>query len=540
MYHRRSRATPALVTLATLAACTTDSYVADADDEVAHTLRHATEQVLGGRDSWVVQPALAAPPPVVEQPTEPGVAPPPEPPPPVPATTGPVDVLDLQAALAIAVAQNRDYLSRRESLYREGLSITLTRFQFGPQFEAAVTYLWPRGQGGFESQRSGTTFSGSQILPTGGRFGVTAAVDADWPHDRGGTDDPMFGSNVGVSLTQPLLRGAGYEVSHEALTQGERSLVYSIRDFELYRENFTIQVSQRFFALASQRKTLANEDANYASALFDRQKAEALQQVGRSAELDVFRARRQEIEAKDRVINLRAAYDRAVDEFKILLGVPTTASIDIADIEPPYEPARFEVSSAIAAALHNRLDLITQRQSLEDSERSLRIAENNLLPDLTLNANYGLTGVDDRLDGAVPDSWGSSVGLSFEIPLQRKSQRNSYRSALISLEQARRDLKLREEQLELDIRDAVRNLRSLEERIVLQEGQIKQEKRAVTVTEIRYESGTVENRDLLEAKQAYTDAQNALIQLKVEHFVARLNLLKDMGVFFVDDKGMWR
>ena len=31
--------------------------------------------------------------------------------------------------------------------------------------------------------------------------------------------------------------------------------------------------------------------------------------------------------------------------------------LDIADVEPPYEPVLFEVSSAIEAALHNRLDL---------------------------------------------------------------------------------------------------------------------------------------------------------------------------------------
>ena len=48
------------------------------------------------------------------------------------------------------------------------------------------------------------------------------------------------------------------------------------------------------------------------------------------------------------------------------------------------------------------------------------------------------------------------------------------------------------------------------------------------------------NRDVVEANQSLLDAQNALIRLKVQHFVARLNLLKDMGLFFVDDRGMWR
>ena len=60
------------------------------------------------------------------------------------------------------------------------------------------------------------------------------------------------------------------------------------------------------------------------------------------------------------------------------------------------------------------------------------------------------------------------------------------------------------------------------------------------IIQIQYESGDVEARDLLDARQGLTDASNALIDLKVDHFLARLRLRRDLGVFFVDDKGMWR
>lgn len=516
-----------------LTACSTSSYVGSADEEVERVLGTATAATLGEREAWVVRPEtepLPAP-----DGTPPATPPAPQP---QPASTAP-EVYDLARSLATAVRQNRDFLSRREGLYQTGLSISLVRFQFGPQFAAAVSYLWPRREGGPDAHSLDASFNASQILPTGGTLALSSGVGADWSFGQGGAD-PAYGTSAAVTLTQPLLRGAGYDISHEALTQAERELVYSIRDFELFREGFSIQVAQRYFELTSQKKTLANEDRNYESAVFDRGKAEALQRVGRNAEQEVFRARRREIEAKDQLINAKAAYDRAVDEYKILLGVPTTTVIELAESSPPYEPVRFDVASAVAAARHNRLSLITERQRVEDTERALHIAENALLPDLSLTASYGVAGSANDLGHASPDEWNSSVGLSMEIPLQRKAQRNSYRSALIALEQARRSLQLSEDQLDLDIRDAMRSLKSLEERIVLQREQIEQERAAVTVTEIRYESGKLENRDLLEARQAFVDAQNALIRLEVQHFVARLNLLKDMGLFFVDDRGMWR
>ena len=573
-----------LIALAGLGSCSSASYVASADEEVEQVLGTATEATLGDRREWIVQPKIEEPPPAKPetkepepkekeearpeakpearepearqpeanpepaQPDAPAKPAAQQPAPDAPPAADPalpqqpkegVEIYDLARALATAVTQNREFLARREALYESGLSISLTRFNFGPQFAAALSYLWPKSEGGTGSHQAGGSLTASQLLPTGGTLSLSSGYNTEWPFGPG-LGDTIYSSSVSVSLSQPLLRGAGYAISHEPLTQAERSLIYSIRNFEIFREDFSIGVAQRFFGLGSQRKTLANEDRNYEQAVFDRGKAEALLQVGRNPEKEVFLARRREIQAKDQLISARAAYDRAVDEFKIFLGLPTTSSIDIAEMEPPFEPVRFEVTSAVAAARHNRLDLITARQNLQDVERSLRIAENALLPDLSLNASAGFAGLSSDLTNSAPDQWNMSVGLSMEVPLQRKAERNNYRSALISLEQQRRSLQQQEDQLDLVIRDAVRNLKSLEERIVLQQDQIESDRRAVTVNQIYYEQGKIENRELLEARQGLVDAENALIRLKVDHFVARLNLLKDMGIFFVDDQGMWR
>jgi outer membrane protein TolC len=533
------RSLGSLLPLLLFASCSAAGFAADADEEVAVLLGDATTATLGEREQNVLRPELEPPPPP-PAPVDPNAPAVPAAPPPGPSLPGsPPELFDLPRALATATRQNRDFLSRRESLYRSGLSISLARFEFGPQFDAAVRYLWPRAEDGAESHQVGGSVGASQILPTGGRVALSTGLDAQWPLGPG-DDDASIASSAAITLTQPLLRGAGYAIAWEPLIQAERDLVYAVRDFELFRQGFTIQIAQQFFNLSSQKKQLANEDANYEAAVFDRKKAEALQQVGRNTEQDVFLAKRREIGAKDQLINARAAYDRAVDDFKITLGLPTTAAIDVADAEPPFEPVRFEATSAIAAARANRLDLITQRQQVEDVERALNIAENGLLPDLSVTASFGAGGLANDLGHAAPDDWSSSVGLAMEVPLQRKPQRNAYRSAQISLDQSRRSLQLAEDRLDLDIRDALRQLRSIEERITLQEGQITQEQRAVTVMEIRYESGDVDNRDLLEARQALVNARNALIRLKVDHFIARLQLLRDMGIFFVDEQGMWR
>lgn len=518
-----------------LTACSASRDAATVDDEVLPLLQATEQTVLAARDRDCITPVATT---TKAAPTSTAV--------PAPAANAPADLaapaastFDLATALATAVQQNREFLARREGLYQQGLATSLTRQRFGPQLAATVAWLWPTGEDQDPLHQASLDAGVTQLLPTGGTLGLTGSLSGSWPYATPGSVDD-YGSRVGLSLQQPLLRGAGYEAAHEALTAAERELVYAVRDFELFRQEFSIRIAERFFAVSAQRRTLGNADADYQAAVFDRGKAEALHQLGRKEELEVFLARRREIEAKDQLIDARAAHDRAVDEFKILLGLPTTTAIALADLEPPFEPVRLAAPDAVAAARHNRLDLQTERERVADAERALRIARNGLLPDLSLVANGGLAGQAAHLDGAAPDQWQASVGLQFAVPLQRHEQRANLRLAQIAAEQAHRALTLREDQLDLDIRDALRRLQSLEERVALQQEQIQREERAVTVTKIRYESGKLETRDLLDARQALVDAQNALVRLKLEHFVARLQLWRDLGTFRVDAQGRWR
>jgi outer membrane protein TolC len=127
-----------------------------------------------------------------------------------------------------------------------------------------------------------------------------------------------------------------------------------------------------------------------------------------------------------------------------------------------------------------------------------------------------------------------------EIPLQRKPQRNSYQSSIIAHGQAQRAFAEFLDNLEIAISDQIRQLQTIELQITLQETQIEQQRRAVTISEIQYESGDIENRDLLDARGSLTDARNGLIELQVNHVIGRLRLQRDLGLLFVNEKGMWK
>lgn len=445
--------------------------------------------------------------------------------------------LTLDDALDVAVRRSRDYQSRRESLLQAGLSLGETRFGFGPQLSSAVTYGWSDHEDGEGAQQVGVTGAVSQVLPLGGVATLSAGLSAAYP--EGGTAQ-TFASSLGLSVTQPLLRGAGWDVSHEALTQAERSLLYALREFQLFEQDFAIGIAQSYYGLVSQQETLANQQRTYDEAVYDRKKAEALRQVDRNTDEQVFRARRREVVTQAGLMDAQTAYRRGLDELKIELGLPTSANLDVVPAEPPYEAVRLDADSAVAAALHNRFEVETARQQLEDAERRVGLAEDGLLPELGLTLDGSLQGQADRLPRGMADDWSFSGGLTLGLPLQLESERNAYRAALIQRDRAARALDLLLDRIGLEVRNQLYRLQSVEQQIELQEAQIAQEQRAVTVTQVRYDADQLDNRDLLEARQGLIDAQNALIRLKVDHYVMRLRLVRDLGLPTLDAQGRLR
>lgn len=450
--------------------------------------------------------------------------------------------LDLLAALAAAFETGREYKDRSESLYRAGLALTGTRFDFGPQIDSSLAWRITDAEGGSRVTTQSADVGVSQLLSTGGSVSASGSVSTsriEGPHAGDPTHGRDYNSSISLSFTQPLARGAGYNIAWEGLKQAERDMVYAVRDFEQFRQDYAIGIASDFFDLVSQRTQLDNNEENYQRAIFDTEQAEALRLVDRNTIEDVFRSRRREVDAESNLLQARADYNRDLNSFRIRLGLPETVQIEIVPEDPPFETVAIDPDSAVRVSVDNRLDLMTARDRLQDAERALRISRDGLRTDVDLDANVTFGGDGPEVLKATPDAWSSSVGLGVDLPVQRVRERNSYRSALISLDRARRDYDVLLETVDRDIRDALRQLTRTEQQIILQRQQIEQENKAVAVTEIRVESGDAENRDLLEARQSLVSLQNQLVSQQVNHFIARLRLWQDLGLLFIDSEGMW-
>ena len=185
-------------------------------------------------------------------------------------------VVSLEKAVDLATRYNRTYLTQKEDLYLQALDLALARFQYTPIFGGGADVSYTDRQriaentatGVDEITREKTVNSGSGIgfnwlLRTGGRI----ATDFSTDFVRFVSNDSSWATSsaLGASITQPLLRGAGYRIAIENLTQAERNLLYALRNFTRFRKEFTVDIVASYYQVLQNRDRVRNAFQGYES-----------------------------------------------------------------------------------------------------------------------------------------------------------------------------------------------------------------------------------------------------------------------------------
>jgi outer membrane protein TolC len=451
-------------------------------------------------------------------------------------------LLSLAKALEVAAVNSRDYQREREDLYLSALSLTLSRHAFAPVFSGSVSGEYSSTDLGEEEEIRGRTDFGLSWLFRTGTL-VTASLATDLSRILTHNPEESATSLLSLRITQPLLQGAGIAV-YEPLTQAERDVIYDMRDFVRYRRRFFVDVLSDYYDVLRERQVLENERVNYENLIVARERAEWLGQAGRLPPFQVDQTRQDELRAADRFAQAYQRYLGQLDRFKLTLALPTETPVelDARELEALAQEVGAEpvldVERAVAVALESRLDLATSRDELDDADRKVRVARNDLLPGLDLSASLSADSLGDQtpLRFALNKS-DFTAGFELDLPLDRKSERNEYRRRLIQLDQAGRNHTELRDQVVLDVRDAWRSYERAQRTFDIQKASLELAERRVESTMMLLDAGRADTRDMLDAREALLSAQNALAGAMVEYRVARLALARDMGVLAVGDKG---
>ena len=450
-------------------------------------------------------------------------------------------VVTLDEALKLAVAHNRQYQFRKETLYLAALTLTGGRHEFAKRpFASLGAGVVRDGDGRVDGSGS---LGFSQLLQSGGTVSATLANDLL----RYFTGDPRRSvvSVMSLNFSQPLLRGAGADVVAETLRQGERDVIYDLRAFALFQQTFAVDIATTYYRLLQRKDTVRNAYNNYTKLVTIRELLEAQWQADRRARFEVDQARQEELKGKSAYISAVETYQTALDSFKITLGLPLGVELSLDDnvLEDLKKTGLLAVATsedaAFAAAVEHKLDLLNEIDRFEDSKRKIVVAADQLKANLTFVSGVSLA--EDAVNYSKFDvsHYSANAGLQLDLPFDRLLQRNAYRATLISFERTLRSLALTLDTSRDAVRQGLRNLEQLQQTYAIQTNALALADQRVNASGILLQAGRAQIRDQLEAQTAQVQAQNAVTQVLVDYLAARLKFLVDVGVLRTEGERWW-
>ncbi|KPK42943.1 MAG: hypothetical protein AMJ65_06995 [Phycisphaerae bacterium SG8_4] len=518
----------AAVILGVCGGCSPDQYKAKADKEVYGIIDAKWEDGFGNKSNYMIADSNA---PVSPNDIE------------IEKIVPPSGILSLPQAVAIATAHNRDYLRQKEQLYLIALDLTLARHQFAKKWFGTIDASYTRNSAN-ESVGSDSRVGFNQLLADGAQIGANVAVD--WARFLTGDPSTSLGSVLTATASQPLLRGRGRKIVQENLTQAERNALYQLRSFARYRKTFVVSIVSAYYRVLQRKTSVLNAESSYRRLLESQKRLELEAEAGLASQSDVDEAKQQALSAENSWVQSQQSYEGALDDFKVSLTLPTDTKVELDpnELQKLETALTYEVDytpeSAIEAALNWRLDFATSADRVEDAERKVMLAADNLGAELNLVGSAGVSSTPETKVGRLQFHEGTyTLGLEADLPLDRKAERNAYREALISLEQQQRNFENDRDNIELEVRDALRALNAEAEGYRIQKMALELAEDRLEAQEMLFDIGQSNVRLLLDSEGALLAAQNDVIRSLVEFTIAGLSFYRDIGVLQVKPDGMW-
>ncbi len=459
-------------------------------------------------------------------------------------------VINLRETLDLAVRTSREYQNQKEQLYLRALALTGQRHRFTPNFFGSINPSWSGdGNGNVDLDALKPEAGFSQAFKSGGSLSVKLVNDLM----RYYTGDPGTAalSVMSVDIAQPLLQGFGRNSDAvEALTQAQRSVIYSIRSFDQYQRQFAVDIVNDYFSLLGQKDSVRNNYTNYLRRVETRRYTEA-RAVDRVRQSEVDDARTQELNARIMYVNSVAQYMSQIDAFKVTLGLPLKEDLylddgDLRELSTAglgAVPIDRDAGFRIAVSKH--ADILNAIDSFEDAKRQVRLAADKLKPGIRFQGSASYAVQDSTNSWSYhyarfnPDQFRYNFGLQIDLPLDRLAQRNDYRGTLVDFERELRQLGLTLDTFKERID---RGLRTLEQRrlnYISQLDALEVARRRVENDTLLLEAGRTDVQKLRQSQDALIQSQNDLVFTMVDHLQARLQVLLDLGLMTTDHPSFW-
>jgi outer membrane protein TolC len=218
------------------------------------------------------------------------------------------------------------------------------------------------------------------------------------------------------------------------------------------------------------------------------------------------------------------------------------ATLDAID-RPEFAPEPVDVESAIRRALSDRTDVAIAKKNIENNALTVRYLQNQALPGLDLDVNYGFQGIGGTqlqraqtgvlgstvttvTPGGIADAFSSllsrdfprwTVALSLSYPLGTSTQDAAVARSRLQLSQVAAQIRQIELQIATEVTNAAIQLQNMAGSVQAAQAARELSQSRLEAEQSRFEVGLSTNYFVVQAQRDLNDAQNSELRAVLDY-----------------------
>jgi outer membrane protein len=378
----------------------------------------------------------------------------------------------------------------------------------------------------------------SETFWTGTNLQASLTTNNDFTNNSNNIVNPYINSTLNLQFTQPLLRNGWLFANTAPLVIARRNLDESRATFAAQVSNDILLAVGQYWAVVESHGNLdvAKRSLDAAEASYKRDKR-ALE-LGALPPLDIYRSESQVATRRVAVIQGEYALKQAEDALRMTIGADQDSYFQALDLELTEKPETegelrtIDTATAVQRALTKRPELEAVRHALAIDDTRIRLAHNQLLPELDLTGLYASNGLNSKFVNNVPvmtSSIGQLFGfnyptygaqLSISLPIKNRAAKAQLGGALVSRRSDLYSERQTREQVQLDVKNAVHQLEQAKLSIAAGKEALDLAKKNTAAEQRKYELGQGTIFLVLEAQTEQATAEQTLLQAQVGYQLA--------------------
>jgi outer membrane protein len=326
-----------------------------------------------------------------------------------PGSSAPRVSLTLEDAVKRALENNLDIAVERIGQQVFDVNMASIRSVYSPVVSSLIsnqssknasTSTISGGQTGATINNSTFVFNGGLVQDVpwgGGSFAATLDNRRSSTSNRTATINPQYTPTWAAQYTQPLLRDFKIDATRQQLLVTR--INQDISDIQLQQTtmNTIADVRNAYwdYVFAVQSVDVARQSLLLADELLRNNQTKV--EIGTMAPIDVVQAQSQAAQQRQAVVTAEGTRRTAEIALKRLIVSGTADPLWTATIEPvdrpDFRPEPLDLSAATQKALSSRTDVLQARKNLEANDITLRLLNNQKLPQVDLQTRYATTGI---------------------------------------------------------------------------------------------------------------------------------------------------